>query len=96
MSLGWFRPLRDQRLQEPALSGFRFEPNTRGEFRAWSAEIVAPAVDAIGILLELRGQQGQCAPAIVMRLECLRIERHPHCCCRSLELGHTSTPRPRR
>jgi len=36
VSLGWFRPLRDQRLQEPALSGFRFEPNTRGEFRAWS------------------------------------------------------------
>lgn len=49
VSLGWFRPSRDQRLQEPALLGFRFEPNTRGEFRAWRAEIVAPAVDAIGI-----------------------------------------------
>lgn len=33
VSLGWFRPLRDQRLQEPALLGFRFEPNTRGGFR---------------------------------------------------------------
>ena len=35
--------MRDQRLQEPAPSGFCFEPNTRGEFRACRAEIVAPA-----------------------------------------------------
>jgi hypothetical protein len=47
VSLGWFRPSRDQRLQEPALLGFRFEPNTRGGFRVCPAEIVAPAVDAI-------------------------------------------------
>jgi hypothetical protein len=44
VSLGWFRPLRDQRLQEPALLAFRFEPNTHGEFRAGRAEIVAPAL----------------------------------------------------
>jgi hypothetical protein len=47
--LGRFRPLQDQRSQEPALLGFRFEPDTRGEFRTCRAEIVAPAVDAIAI-----------------------------------------------
>jgi hypothetical protein len=49
VSWGRFRPLRDQRLQEPALLGFRFEPNTGGEFRTCCAEIVAPAAHVIAI-----------------------------------------------
>jgi hypothetical protein len=58
VSLGWFRPLRDQRLQEPALSGFLFEANTRGEFRACRTEVVAPAVGAIGICCSYEVNEG--------------------------------------
>lgn len=82
VSLGRFRPLRDQRLQEPALLGFRFGPNTRGEFHACRADIVAPAAKP-SYLLQPRVQQRQCAPSIVMRRECLRNAPDPHCCCSS-------------
>jgi hypothetical protein len=79
--LGWFRPSRDQRSQEPALSGFRFEPHTREQFHVCRADIIAAATEPVWPAAATNSTSGSVRRGIVTRLECLWNAPDPYCCC---------------
>jgi hypothetical protein len=66
---------RNLRCWDSASSRTLAESSARVALRSLRQQVEAIASAAA------RAQQNQCAPAIVMRLECLRNGRDPHCCC---------------